>query len=409
MGFGKKTDHESGRTLDLDATYEGIIKPAAESLGLRPIRADEITKSGVIDVYMYEMLLRADVVVADISTGNVNAIYELGVRHALRPNTTVIIKEDVGRLYFDLNHVNTFEYRHLGEDIGAREASRATKALAALIEGALQSSSPDSPVYTFLPRLQQPKLSEEEYAELLDEAEAAHIYLSGILRDGQKAFDESDMAVAIKAYQLACEIKPGEPFFIQQLALATYKSKQPSELAALLSGLHIISALEPDSSNDPETLGITGAIYKSLWLLTSDRVQLDFAIRYYGRGFEIRRDYYNGENLATCFDMRSLMQAEAAEVIFDRMSAFKVREQLISILGKIVADGSFDERSDRKWVYATLSNCMYALGRVTEAAVYESDFFAHQPADWEIASFETSKAAVLEIAAVRDAAKNHPA
>ena len=28
MGFGKKTDYESGRTLDLNATYEAIIKPS---------------------------------------------------------------------------------------------------------------------------------------------------------------------------------------------------------------------------------------------------------------------------------------------------------------------------------------------------------------------------------------------
>ncbi len=30
MGFGKKTDFESGRTLDLDATYEAIIRPAVD-------------------------------------------------------------------------------------------------------------------------------------------------------------------------------------------------------------------------------------------------------------------------------------------------------------------------------------------------------------------------------------------
>jgi len=28
MGFGKKTDFETGRTLDLDKTYKGIIKDA---------------------------------------------------------------------------------------------------------------------------------------------------------------------------------------------------------------------------------------------------------------------------------------------------------------------------------------------------------------------------------------------
>jgi hypothetical protein len=41
-----------------------------------------------IDKHMYEMLMNADVV-ADLSTTNPNAIYELGVRHALRPHTTV--------------------------------------------------------------------------------------------------------------------------------------------------------------------------------------------------------------------------------------------------------------------------------------------------------------------------------
>lgn len=65
MGFGKKTDYESGRLLDLDATYEAIIQPAVEAGGYRCIRANEILHSGVIDVRMYEMLLRADLVVAD--------------------------------------------------------------------------------------------------------------------------------------------------------------------------------------------------------------------------------------------------------------------------------------------------------------------------------------------------------
>ena len=30
MGFGKKTDFETGRTLDLDKTYRNIIKPAGD-------------------------------------------------------------------------------------------------------------------------------------------------------------------------------------------------------------------------------------------------------------------------------------------------------------------------------------------------------------------------------------------
>ena len=63
MGFGKKTDFETGRTLDLDKTYRNIIKPAVKAAGLECVRADEIVHSGLIDVPMYEQLLNADVVV----------------------------------------------------------------------------------------------------------------------------------------------------------------------------------------------------------------------------------------------------------------------------------------------------------------------------------------------------------
>src|SRR6188768_3104495 len=136
MGFGKKVDYDGDRprTLDLDASYEAIIKPAVSACGLECVRADEIMHSGIIDKAMYEMLLRADVVIADISTANPNALYELGVRHALRPSTTVVMKEQDGKFLFDLNHVNTLQYKHLGDDIGAKEAKAKTAALTALIQ-----------------------------------------------------------------------------------------------------------------------------------------------------------------------------------------------------------------------------------------------------------------------------------
>ena len=106
MGFGKKTDFETGRTLDLDKTYRNIIKPAVKAAGLECVRADEIVHSDLIDVPMYEQLLNADVVVADLSTSNKNAFYELGVRHALKPYTTLVVCEDGIKTFpFDINHV----------------------------------------------------------------------------------------------------------------------------------------------------------------------------------------------------------------------------------------------------------------------------------------------------------------
>ena len=74
MGFGKKKDPETNRTIDLDQTYQQIIRPAVEASGLECVRADEITETGIIDRSMYALLYRADVVIADISTYNPNGL-----------------------------------------------------------------------------------------------------------------------------------------------------------------------------------------------------------------------------------------------------------------------------------------------------------------------------------------------
>jgi tetratricopeptide (TPR) repeat protein len=405
MGFGKKTDYESGRTLDLDATYEAIIRPAVEQAGLRCIRADEVTHSGVIDLEMYELLFRADLVVADISTGNSNAIYELGVRHALCPNSTIVMKEDAGRLYFDLNHVSTFHYRHLGEDIGAREAGRAARDLRLLIEAALASGKPDSPVYTFLPRLRRPMLSEEEFAELVDEMEAEQNRFADLIRQAEQLAGSSDHFGAAAAFREANTLKPNDPFIVQQLALATYKAALPDPVSALIEGINIIAALDPDQSNDPETRGISGAMHKRLWLATHQPSQLDLAIRHYRRGFEVRGDYYNGENLAACYDMRADLQTDLDEAQFDRMSAHKTREHIVANLQHLIADPASAERSDLKWIHATLANCLFALGNDTSARSHEAQFLSLQPAAWEIATFEEGRTHALVTGATRKASR----
>src|SRR5215510_9835866 len=124
MGFGKKTDYTTGRVLDLDKSYMAIIKPAVTEAGLNCVRADEIIHSGIIDVPMYEQLLKADVVVADVSTYNCNAFYELGIRHALRPFTTITIAEDKMIYPFDISHIAVTKYAHLGEGIDFGEVER---------------------------------------------------------------------------------------------------------------------------------------------------------------------------------------------------------------------------------------------------------------------------------------------
>jgi hypothetical protein len=395
MGFGKKTDYPSGRTLDLDATYEEIIQPAVEAANLRCIRANEIFHSGVIDEKMYDMLLRADLVIADISTGNVNAVYELGVRHALKPFSTIIMKEDKGELHFDLNHVSTFRYEHLETDIGSKEARRATSALKKLIEETLNKPQKDSPVYTFLPNLIQPALTEQEFEEVLEDAEEVQESFSNLLSRAEAASKASDHSIAAESFKELLELRSSDSYLRQQCALHIYKAELPSETMALISANTLLEPLKPITSNDPETLGISGAIHKRLWKLTGDIETLNTAITLYSRGFDVRGDYYNGENAATCLDIRSNIQREDDEALFDRMSAKKIRESIIEKLNEVINQNNFEDRSDQKWIFATLANCYFSLNNVELGNTFEEKFYQSEPAEWETKTYLENKSSTI--------------
>src|ERR1044072_6644853 len=150
MGFGEKTDLTTGRTLDLDMTYRIIIKKAMPDAGLECIRADITIHVGVLEKPMCELLLNADMVIADLSTANANAIYERGVRHALRPYSTIVIAESQFKFPFDIGHLLIRPYEHLGKGIDAEEADRMRGELKKTIEALLSKQETDSPVFTFL-------------------------------------------------------------------------------------------------------------------------------------------------------------------------------------------------------------------------------------------------------------------
>ena len=414
MGYGKKTDYgEKTRTLDLDATYNAIIKPAVETCGLACIRADEVTHSGIIDVKMYELLLRADLVIADISTANANALYELGVRHALRPYRTIIMKEEEGKFHFDLNHLATLQYRHLGEDIGFSEAKRKREQLSALITSVMANEDTDSPVFTHLAALGLKPMNQGDLNQATRAAESATETLASLLDAARAAMRASNHAEAARQFRRALDVQTTaptgdsaaapDPFIIQQLALATYKSRQPCELEALTTGWKWIEKLSPAESTDPETLGIAGAIQKRLFQQSRQRAHLDRAIELYGRGFEVKRDYYNGENYALCLDLRAkeLTNSSPEDATYDRLTARKVRVRIYDLLLASLADRSTPERSDYKWMLATMANVSYALGKDTDAAGYEARLrgLDPKPADWEIQTFEDGKAYSQAIAA----------
>ena len=394
MGFGAKKDPDSGRMLDLDASYEAIIKPAVKDAGLKCIRADEIQHSGVIDKPMYEKLLEADLVIADISTANANAIYELGVRHALRPYSTILMKEVDGKFHFDLDHVATISYKHLGEDVGAKEAREKKKILQALIETKMNAPEGDSPVYTFLTGLTQPKIEGpggRRGAASPAEDTAERPSLAKLSKLATAALAAEDFDEARSHLERMNDLGFDDPSVVQKLALATYKSKKPNPDAALAKGLKIIERLNPATSTDPETLGIAGAIRKRQWQSSQDPAALDDAISLYGRGWSVREDYYTGENYANCLEMRSEATDNKEQAAMDRMTALRVRGELVDYLEPLVTKSATKKRDDYKWMLATLSNTQLALGDKTGAEKNEKAFRAASEAKWEIETFEETK------------------
>ena len=89
-----------------------------------PVRADEERTGGIIHKPMFERLLLCDYALADLTTANANVFYELGVRHAARPATTLSIFARNQSLPFDVGFLSALPY-DLGVDnvFGSREAA----------------------------------------------------------------------------------------------------------------------------------------------------------------------------------------------------------------------------------------------------------------------------------------------
>ena len=414
MGFGKKTDFETGRTLDLDKSYRNIIKPAVEAAGLRCIRADEIVHSGLIDVPMYEQLLNANVVVADLSTSNKNAFYELGVRHALRPYTTVVIAEDGIKTFpFDLNHVAVRQYHHLGEDIGYDEVMRFRDLLTKAIVEVAQQEPPakDSPVYTFLNGLNPPVAAVQGIAAQGPKG-AAPRSIEGatsdptpthsiLIQQVDEAQGKGDFFKAKNLLSIIREMmKPQtpaqseDPYILQRLALVTYKTKYPSEEKSLYEAHEILQTLNPGTSNDPETLGLWGSVHKRLSEITKNAAFLDEAVRAYERGYYLRHDYYNGINFAFLLNVRATTAVDPADAIADFVRARRVRKEILTICedwllsNPAPVEPAANEKvlkqyqENRCWVLATMAEAHLGLGEQGQSQHCLEQAIAGAPEPW---------------------------
>ena len=151
MPFGVKTDPVTGDPINFDEIYGGLIQPVVKKLNLEGIRSDEVSLAGLIHKDMIDRIINSDVVIVDITTGNPNVMYELGVRHAACRSGTVIIQQRGNRIPFNIGGMRAMEYS-LGTDAD-QNIAYFQSLLEDNIRNSLVQRNIDSLVHTLTPGL----------------------------------------------------------------------------------------------------------------------------------------------------------------------------------------------------------------------------------------------------------------
>ena len=349
MPFGRRPD-VSGTLVDFDAVYHDLIAPAIREAGLDPIRADEEMTGGLIHKPMYERLIFCKFAVADLTTANANVFYELGLRHAVRPWSTVLLFSRGGsQLPFDVAPLRAMPYTLTPEgrpaDVGAgKEALR--KRLAEAREAAAREPATDSPLYQLVDgypngidhaktdvfreqvqysETQKKKLAgarREKSADALHAIEAELGDLgsveTGVIIDlflsyrAVKAWDDMIRLADKMPKPLAATVMVRE-----QLALALNRAGRGEEAEIVIQ--EVLEHRGPSS----ETYGILGRVYKDRWEAAVKagktfpaRGILDKAIDAYLKGFEADwRDAYPGIIAVTLMELKEPPDPRRLELI----------------------------------------------------------------------------------------------
>jgi hypothetical protein len=143
----------SERRSHSDLFLGSVVEPALEEFKLRVVRADQIGKPGMISRQIIEYILKAKLVLADLSYHNPNVFYELSLRHACRLPTVQIIRK-MDDIPFDLDQFRTIQIDTtniftLVPNLQSYKAQIATQVRAALKD----PDSVDNPLSTYYPNL----------------------------------------------------------------------------------------------------------------------------------------------------------------------------------------------------------------------------------------------------------------
>jgi hypothetical protein len=331
MPFGKKPAGD-GRLVDFDSIYELLIKPAVVAAGLEPLRADEEMTGGVIHKPMFERLILCEYAVADLTMANANVFYELGVRHAVRQASTVLLfAQGIGQLPFDVAPLRAIPYQ-LGSDGKLAMNDTDRDILTAKLREARRIKT-DSPVFQLVegfPDIQ--RLKTDVFRERVEYSGTLRKKLAQARKQGINAvrmvereiasISDAEAGVVVDLFLSYRAVKAWDDMIVlgqkmstplaatvlvqEQLGLALNRANRGKEAEEIL--LALIASRGPSS----ETFGLLGRVYKDRWEAALkagekalSRGLLEKSIDAYLKGFEADwRDAYPGINAVTLMELK---------------------------------------------------------------------------------------------------------
>ena len=363
MPFGRK--EAGGRSVEFDDVWHEVIEPAITAADMEPLRADEEWVGGIIHKPMFERLVLCEFAVCDLTLANPNVFYELGVRHAARAATTVLVIADDVRLPFDIAMLRTLPYR-LGPDGKPTHAGEDAQKLGRLLLECRTNRHNDSPLFQLLDGvtpLEVPSDRTDVFRREADYAAAKKAELAAARKKGREAVAavrgslgpldavESGVLVDLLLSYRAVKDWPGMIDLVaalpetlrrtvlvqEQLGFALNRAGRGDEAEQVLTNL---IALRGPSS---ETLGILGRVYKDRWEAADQAGErfeaaalMDKAIDAYRRGFEADwRDHYPGINAVTLMELHDPPDPERLKLDFGRALRGRAthRRQQARVLG----------------------------------------------------------------------------
>ncbi len=398
MPFGRKAD-AAGRVTNFDAVYQKLIAPAVAAAGLEPIRADEEKIGGTIHKPMFERLMLCHYAVADITGANPNVFYELGIRHALRPSSTVILFAEGTVIPFDIALVRGIPYRTdaAGEP---SDPQAAIEIVTRQVRGARDQPHADSPIFQlmdYLPHVQIDHSKTDVFRQQVDYSKRYKDRLAAAVGSGAEAVEkiarepalrnlnEVDAGVVVdlylslrdvKAHAAMIELYARMPPPLQrakmmreQLGFAFNRQERFEEAEKVLKA--VIAEFGPSS----ETNGLLGRIYKDRWQAARDhkrpeaRSLLRRAIDTYAEGFEADwRDAYPGINAVTLMEMQDKPDPR--------------RERLLPVVRYGAARKA--EKAADYWDYATLLELAVLAGDQDDAHDKLSEATSRAERTWHL-------------------------